>query len=110
MRAVIAVLIVLILLIAPCGAEERSPFERTPAADYEEAIKSCEVRGVVITKQFSRVILRCQGSAELLVYGQGEKLTVFSGGLEHEFRVRKIGRRSVSFQDKQGKIHEVEWQ
>lgn len=109
MRSFMTVLMLLFLLAAPCGAEDRSPFDRNPVFDYEQAIKGCEIRGVVIAQHFKRIILHCPGNDLPQVYASGDKITVRHGNADHEFRIGEIRPRSVSFRDKKGKMHEVEW-
>lgn len=109
MRTLMTVLL-LFVLAAHCGAEDRSPFDRNPILDYDQAIKNCEIRGVVITSQFRRVILRCRAGETPAVHEVGDRITVRHDDGDHEFRIEKILPRRVVFRDKKGKRHEVEWQ
>lgn len=110
MRTFMPALMLFLLLAVPCGARERSPFDRNPILDYEQAIKGCELQGVVITPNFKRIILRCPENATSLIYESGDKVIVRYGSADHEFRIEEIRPRSVLFRDKKGKRHEVEWQ
>ncbi|ABA88124.1 type IV pilus biogenesis protein PihK [Syntrophotalea carbinolica DSM 2380] len=109
MRAFMPALMLFFFLAVSCGATERSPFDRNPILDYEQAIKGCELQGVVITPKFKRIILRCPENATSLIYESGDKVTVRYGSADHEFRIEEIRPRSVFFRNKKGKQYEVEW-
>lgn len=110
MRAAIAAAMLLLLPAGAGAAEERNPFDQAGTLNYEEAIKTCEIKGIVIAEGFRKVVLCCGEKGGEKRYGVKDRVTVRLGSADHLFTIVEIQRRAVLFRDREGKTHEVELQ
>ena len=107
-RAIIVTTIILFLFSAATGlCQERSPFEEASKSlyNYENALATLNLKGIITTDRFSRAIFLISGVYSVL--SPGDEFCVTVQGLEYIFTVKAIEKKNVILLDGDGKIYGV---
>ena len=101
----------LMALLMPASATERSPFESSPKQrnlhNYTRASKNCRIAGLITTKTQSRVILKLNNDPQTLVFREGDTIRLLYRGIGHDFRISAIKAKSVMLTGKNNKTYEM---
>ena len=105
---VITTTFVLFFSLSAAGlCQERSPFEEASKSfyNYEKAVATLNLKGIITTDRFSRAIFLICGVHS--VYSPGDEFCITVEGLKYTFTVKSIEKKSVILLDADGKKYEV---